>query len=79
MGGFLNFCKAFASSGEIGEKISHSLHMWAGGGQAEHDFLRFGLPAHMGFSGENLFTDTCSSQMQLPFLFKQATSKVKMS
>jgi hypothetical protein len=40
MGGFLlNFYKAFASSGEIGEKVSHSLHTWAeeGGGGAAYD------------------------------------------
>jgi hypothetical protein len=31
---FLYFCKAFASSGEIGDEVSYSLHTWAevGGG-----------------------------------------------
>jgi hypothetical protein len=50
-----------------------------GEGGAAHDFLWFGLLEHSGFSGENLFTDTCSSHMQFLFLFKQAASKVKLS
>ncbi len=78
-GCFLYFCKAFASSGEIGGEVSHSLHTRPEVGETSYDWLGSSLPEHIGISGKNRFTETCSSYMQLHCLYRQQTSKVKLS